>query len=122
MNVEKVMRRFSQIAGKPLDDVTQWWQLCEESISELRSQLKSGVDEVANEDRLNSAAAAYSFYRYILHITSRESKLDIGEGIGIATVTDRKNMLYAAEASWKNALASISDIISDDKFIFIGIK
>ena len=122
MDIQKIVERFAAIADITVESALPWWELCSESANEINSWIREGVDKEANETRLNTLTAVYSFYKYTLILVSRKTVATIENGFAIATVTDRRNMLSAANNAWKQARGEAADILNDFDFVFTGVK
>ena len=62
--LQEVLDRFALIANLSADEVTPWIEICEDSISEIESNLRENIDQELNSRRLEAAAAGLSFYKY----------------------------------------------------------
>ena len=63
MVLQEVLDRFALIANLSIDEVTPWTEICEDSISEIESNLRENIDQELNSRRLEAAAAGLSWNR-----------------------------------------------------------
>lgn len=117
MNLQEILERFAIIAGLSLEETAPWTLLCEDACGEIRRNLKTGINEPDNARRLNVAAAALAFYRYVLYRVSSGGMESFTAG-ELRIKTDAKSAVKMAYGVWKDAKKSISDLISDNDFMF----
>jgi hypothetical protein len=114
-NIANVIKRFSQLSGLSESQINSWIYICEDSILEIKSQLRDGVSEQENTEKLNSAAAALSFYKYVL-CTSIKDDLD-PENQYISNPYTKS----LASDLWQKHRDNISNLLKDEKFIFKAV-
>lgn len=117
MNLQNIVKRFSIIANISLEEAFPWTEICEEAADEIKSHLKSDVDEDKHRRRLDAAAAALAFYRYILYRASGGGMESFTAG-EIRIKSDAKTSVKMALTVWKDAKHSIADLLNDDDFMF----
>lgn len=120
MELQNIVKRFSIIANLSFEEAFPWTEVCEESYDEIKSHLKSGVDENEHHRRLEAAAAALSFYRYVIYRASGEGMESFTAG-EIKIKADAKTSVKIALTVWKDAKRSIADLLNDDDFAFEAI-
>jgi len=117
MNPEEVLEKFGIIANISVPEISQWSIICEEACEEIKRHLKSGVDINENSHRLNSAAAALAFYRYILY----SSAIGNTESFTAGEIRVKNNATAAVQIAykvWIEAKQSINDLLEDNEFVF----
>lgn len=117
MNLQETLERFSIIANLPMEDISPWIPICEDACDEIKRHLRSGVDEIKNARRLNVAAAALSFYKYVLYRASGGAMESFSAG-ELRIKTNGKMSIKMAHKVWEDAKSSIADLLTDDDFIF----
>ncbi|MDR1628267.1 MAG: hypothetical protein LBR79_05785 [Oscillospiraceae bacterium] len=117
MNIQEVLERFSIIAGLKTDQAAPWAALCSESIEEITSHVKEGIDTESNSRRLGAAAAALAFYKYALYRAS-SGGLESFKAGDVSVKSDTKASLQIAFAVWRDARSSVSDLLNDEEFVF----
>ncbi len=121
LDIQEVLERFSIIAGLNIDQAAPWTSLCSESIEQIRVYVKEGVDVSKNSRRLGAAAAALTFYRYIMYKASGGGLESFTAG-DISVKNDKKVSLQIALAVWRDAKSSVADLLNDEDFIFERIE
>jgi len=117
LDIQEVLERFSIIAGLSIDQAAPWITICKESIEQIESKIKEGVDKQACSRRLSSAAAALSFYRYTMYKASGGGLESFTAG-DISIKNDKKTSLQIAFRVWRDARSSVADLLNDDEFVF----
>ena len=117
MNLQNIVKRFSIIANLSFEEAFPWTEICEDAANEIRIHLKSGVDESEHSRRLDAAAAALAFYRYIIYRASGGGMESFTAG-EIRIKADAKTSVKVALSVWKDAKHSIADLLNDDEFMF----
>ena len=112
MNISEVVKKFSVMSGLLGESVHPWINICEDSILEIRSRLRENVSEEDNKEKLNSAAAALSFYKYVL---CASTKNDIDPENQYISNPYTKNL---ALSMWKEYQDGISSLLKDNNFVF----
>lgn len=121
MDLQEILERFSLISGLTPEEVSPFTLILEESKNEIESKILDGVDKTAESRRLNAAAAALGFYKYILYKASRSGM----ESFSAGDITIKKSDITAvnlARSVWNEAKCAVSDILKDDDFLFEQIK
>ena len=111
-NIANVIKRFSQLSGLSESQINSWIYVCEDSISEIKSQLRDGVSEHENTEKLNSAAAALNFYKYVL-CASIKDDLDPENQY----ISNPYTKTLASDL-WQKHKDNISHLLKDNKFLF----
>ncbi len=117
MNLQEILERFAIIASLSMDDVSLWIPICEDASEEIKRHLKEGISEDENARRLNVAAAALAFYRYILYKTAGGGTESFSAG-ELRIKTNAQVSVKTAYNVWRDAKNSIADLLTDDDFIF----
>lgn len=117
LNLDKVIERFSVISNISLENSAKWVGICKESLDEIESRLREGVDKEKNARRLEVAAAALALYKYTLYnsVTVAVESFSAGE---LRIKPDFKGSVKMAYRAWQEAKNSISDLLKDENFIF----
>lgn len=117
MNLQMVLKRFSIITSIELDESSSWITLCKDSIEEIKSHLRKGIDAEAHSHRLEVAAATLAFYKYTLYRSSTPGMESFAAG-ELRIKSDPDTSVKMAYRAWQEAKSSIADLIEDDSFIF----
>ncbi len=117
MKLQNIVKRFSIIANISFEEAFPWTEVCEEAADEIRRHLKSEIDETEHHRRLEAAAAALAFYRYVIYRASGGGMESFTAG-EIKIKSDAKTSVKMALAVWKDAKHSIADLLNDDDFMF----
>lgn len=117
LDLNAIVSRFSFLSGVPLDEIEKFIPICSDAKAEIQSKIKYNIDESAESERLEAAAAALSFYKYILYNASLQSTQSFSAG-DISVKEDIKQQLENARSMWYEAKASVCDILQDDGFCF----
>lgn len=117
MDIQQVIDKFALIADLTLEETVPWISLCKESMEEIESHIKEGVDKETNSRRLSTAAASLGFYRYTLYRASGGGMESFSVG-DIKVSSDKKSCVEAAYRVWRDAKASVADLMEDDDFVF----
>lgn len=117
MNLQETLERFAIIAGLSMDDISPWIPICEDAYDEIKRNLREETDEDENSRRLNVAAAALAFYRYVLYESSgnRAESFSAGELRIKANAQSAVKMAYSV---WKDARNAVADLLTDNDFMF----
>ena len=116
MNIENIVKKFSNISGLTGDALENWRYICEDSMLEIRGKLREGVVEEDHEKVLCASAASLSFYKYVLCMLIKNDVSD--ENMYFINNNVTKSIAYALWTDYKNM---ISHLLIDDRFIFKGI-
>lgn len=117
MNLQTVFERFSLIANVETDVSSQWIPICQESIDEIISHVKVGVNIEENSRRLEVAAASLALYKYALYRASNTAMESFTAG-EIRVKSDPNTAVKIAYRAWREAKNSILDLLEDDDFVF----
>lgn len=117
MNLQEILERFAIIASLSMDDISPWIPLCEDACEEIKRHLKEGISEEENARRLNVAAAALAFYRYVLYRTSGGGMESFSAG-ELRIKTNAETSVKMAYNVWKDARNAVADLLTDDDFMF----
>ncbi len=117
MNLQETLERFAIIAGLSMDDISPWIPICEDAYDEIKRHLRDETDEDANSRRLNVAAAALAFYRYILYKVSGGGMESFSAG-ELRIKTNGETSVKMAYNVWKDAKNAVADLLTDDDFMF----
>ena len=115
--LQEVLDRFALIANLSADEVTPWIETCEDSISEIESNLRENIDQELNSRRLEAAAAGLSFYKYSLYRASGAGMESFSAGELRIKTNSSENVKIAYKA-WQEAKNSIYDLLKDNNFVF----
>lgn len=121
MNVEKVFKKFSELLGKEFEASSKWLNLCEEAIDEMKIKIKDTSDTKENEDRLNMAAAALAFYKYVL-CNYREISNSAIATFSSEDLTEKRIAISAAKTVWTSAKETINELLKDPDFVFRSVN
>ena len=117
MDIQEILERFAMIANLTLEEASPWCRICEDAMCEIESSLKPDADKATSERRLNIAAAALGFYRYVLYRASG-SGMDAFSAGDINIKSDKKSSVETAYKVWQEAKGNIADLLKDDNFLF----
>ncbi len=117
MDLHEIIKKFSIITGLSDEEVSPWTSICEDACLEIRKNLREDADEESNSRRLNAAAAALAFYRYVLYCSSGGGVESFTTG-EIRVKTDAQTSVKIAYTAWIDAKRSIADILKDEDFMF----
>lgn len=115
MNIERVLEIFTGLSGLSEDSVFPLRFLCETAAEHIADRTRSGA-EGEYGGRLEFAAAALAYYRYILW-----SMTDGGAGditVGDISLKNGGNRLEYAERLCREAFSELSGILDDNGFVF----
>lgn len=115
MDISEVIEKFAILSGLRGDDISPWVYICEDSVEEIRGRLREGVDESKHNRELCAAAAALSFYKYVLCMSIRDDISEEHEYMSHAFTKD------LASTIWARYKSAITKLIIDNKFEFRGI-
>ncbi len=112
MIIEDVISKFSNLSGISGEALSKWTPICQDSINEISSKLREDIIESEHENDLTSAAAALSFYKYVL-CTSIQDDLD-PENQYVSNPYTKS----LAASIWQEYKDNISPLLIDNKFLF----
>ncbi len=121
MNIEAVIERFSIVAKLSIEETSPWIEICKDSVGEIKNNLKNNADTESNSRRLESAAAALSFYKYALYRAS-VSGMEYFSAGELKIKNDPNSSVKIAATIWKEAKNSIADLLADNDFAFERIE
>ncbi len=113
MNIERVLEIFGSLTGLSEDNIHKYRSLCELSAKHLQEMLKDG-EESDDGGRVDFAAAALAYYRYVLWSVTDGGDVTVGD----VSVKNSSGRLAGAEALYKEALKDIRELIEDEGFVF----
>lgn len=117
LDLNAILNRFAFLSGLTLDETALFIPICNDAKMEIQLKIKPHINESAESGRLEAAAAALSFYKYILHKASLQSTQSFSAG-DVSIKEDIKQQLEGARSIWREARASVCDILQDDEFYF----
>ena len=117
LDIQEIIERFSLISNISLKESVKWEPILCDVIAEIKSRLRENIDVEMHGRRLNTAAAALSFYKFSLYRASQDSTTSFSAG-GIRIHEDSRRNIQSAYSIWNEAKALISDLIRDDDFCF----
>lgn len=117
MDLNAILNRFAFLSGLTLDETASFTPICNDAKMEIQLKIKPNINESAESGRLEAAAAALSFYKYILHKASLQGTQSFSAG-DVSIKEDIKQQLESARSIWYEAKASVCDILQDDEFCF----
>ena len=121
MELNAILNRFSVISGLSLGESDTFIPICNDAKAYIQSKLKPNVNESAESERLEAAAAALSFYKYVLYKASLQGTQSFSAG-DVSIKEDSKQQIENARTVWYEAKASVCDILQDDEFYFQQVK
>lgn len=119
MNIQRVEKIFRRLSGLSPEETIGLRFLCEAAVEYIDCRLNNKEDG-AGGDRLEFAAAAFAYYRYVLW------KLTDGEmnEIRVGEISSKRNSaaeLEAAERLCREAFYDIRDLLEPEDFIFTSV-
>ncbi len=114
MITSEVIEKFSALSGVSGEALNKWSFLCEDSIVAIRAKLRSWVNEEEHEYILCAAAAALSYYKYVLCMLIRNEMDSDSEYAVNNSITKG-----IAQTVWMDYKGMISHLLVDDQFTFI---
>lgn len=120
MDIEKIVQIFCRLSGIDSEDAVGFRFMCETALSYVMSHIKHDADTRGCGGRINFAAAALAYYRYVLwSLTDGQlNEVKVGD-ISVKRTGNRE--LDAADKLCREAFSNISDILENDEFVFKGI-
>ncbi|MBO6127072.1 MAG: hypothetical protein J6P21_03670 [Clostridia bacterium] len=112
MTIENVMIKFSNLSGISGEALSKWTSICQDSINEISSKLREDIIESEHEEELESAAAALSFYKYVLCTSIQD---DLNPENQYISNPYTKNLAISLWQEYKN---NISPLLIDSNFLF----
>lgn len=119
MKSENILSIFSRLSGIDEENSVTFRFICETAQNYILSHLKPHTDMGSCSGRLEFAAAALAYYRYLLwSVTENGDSITIGEVSVKNTASDK---LSAAVSICEQAFADISDVFDNGNFVFQGV-
>ena len=124
MDAQTVLETFAMMAGLTSTEAAEWTLLCNKSISEIEYLIKPDVDLTDTDinSRLNSVAAALSFYRYVCYRVSGNGTDSFTAGEIQIKGMDKKIGIETARSILNEAKMSVTDLLIDNNFAFKEIN
>lgn len=116
MDIQFVFDRFCLISGLGEEAAAPWMALCSEGAVDILKRVKKGVDIQAERVRLSSAAAAMAYYRYAKFNLAAQGGVSFSAG-DVRVSQDGKSTVLLAERIKDEALADVSDLLTDGSFV-----
>lgn len=117
LDLNAILNRFTLLSNIPLDEIGPFVPICSDAKTEIQLKIRPNVDESAEGERLEAAAAALSFYKYTLYNASLQSTQSFSAG-DVSIKEDTKQQIENARLMWNETRASIRDLLQDDEFCF----
>ena len=114
LDIQEILERFALIASLPMEEAVGYTALCSDAAGELTRRLRGTVSE-NNASRLEPAAASLAYYRYAMYQAANAEDFTVGD-ITVASGRDDKREV------WMEAEREIADLLSDDGFVFRGVR
>ena len=121
MDLQEILEKFALISGLTLEEVSPFIPILEEAKQEIESKVLEEVDKNAESRRLNAAAAAFGFYKYVLYKVSGSGMESFTAG-DISIRQNNSHIINMAKCIWDEARREASDILKDDDFLFEEIR
>lgn len=115
MNIENIISVFSRLSGSDEETSVNFRFMCENAQDHIISHIKPNSDTSSCGSKLEFAAAALAYYRYILWSVA-ESGGDIT--VGDVSVKSSSAVLANAQRICEQAFADISDVFDNGYFVF----
>ncbi len=117
VNVNTIFRRLSGLDSTQAEELSFF---CESSLATVSSRLIPGTDMSVWGGRIEFAAAAMAYYRFILWSLTDGGGCEIKAG-DISIKKAVAAQAQSAETLCRNAFTDLKDIIADDGFVFEGM-
>lgn len=118
LDIQKILERFSLVSSLSMEESVGYTALCSDAASELVRRMRGTVNE-SNTSRLEAAAASLAFYRYAMYQAAVSEDFTVGD---ITVSSGRSDKVKLAREIWLEAERQVSDLLSDDGFVFRGVK
>lgn len=116
LSLENILAQFGVFTALDADAAANYMPLCRSAMETILHSLRPSADVEANVIRLEDAAAAIAFYRYILLLSAENChNLRVGE-INISPSSDLG--LQAATAIKDEFLLSVADLLEYSNLVF----
>lgn len=121
MNIETILQLFCRLSGLDTAAVSENRFLCETALDLIQSRLDPEADLSGCGSRLNYAAAALAYYRYVLkNLTDGDlSEIKVGE---ISAKSSASREAEAAEKLCKDAFDGIRSLLQQEGFVFTSVS
>lgn len=120
MNTEKVYSIFSRLSGLRDKELLRYTFLCETSAGYVVSRLRDKEAAACSGGKVEFAAAALAYYRYILCLLTDGETGEVKVG-DIAVKKDAVSILESAEKLCREAFRDISGLLAPEDFYFRGV-
>ncbi len=117
MNMEEILRIFCRLSGLDYEDAADFRFMCDTALSYIRARIKHGSDIEFYGGRINFAAAALAYYRYVLWSLTDgvANEINVGE---IRVKHGGSSELEAADKLCRETFADLGDILESENFVF----
>ena len=111
------MRIFCRLSGLDYEEAADFRFMCDTALSYIMSRIKHGSDTRCYGGRINFAAAALAYYRYVLWSLTdgAANEVKVGE---ISVKHGGSSELEAADRLCREALADLGEILESENFVF----
>ena len=118
MDIENIISVFSRLSGSDEETSVNFRFMCETAKDYITAHLKPNSDTSSCGSKLEFAAAALAYYRYILW-----SDTENGENITVGDISVKSSAerLEKAYKIYQQAVEDISDIFDNGCFVFEGV-
>ena len=119
MDMQRILSVFGRLSGLLPEEIVEYRFFCESAAAYMAERTRSGACAWKYRRRLEEAAAALAYYRFVLwRATDSAGKaLKIGE----IQVFDGDRRLEYAERLCREAFADLKGVLRDDGFVFEGV-
>ena len=115
MDIENIISVFSRLSGSDEETSVNFRFMCENAKDYIISHLKPDSDVNSCCGKLEFAAAALAYYRYILwSITESGGDITVGD----ISVKSSSSILANAQKICEQAFSDISDVFDNGYFVF----
>ena len=115
MDIENIISVFSRLSGSDEETSVNFRFMCETAKDYITAHLKPNSDKSSCGSKLEFAAAALAYYRYILwSITESGGDITVGD----VSVKSSSSILANAQKICEQAFADISDVFDNGYFVF----
>ncbi len=117
MNIEEIIRIFCRLSGLDCEEAVDFRFMCDTALSYILSRIKAGTDIKCYGGRINFAAAALAYYRYVLWSLTDGVVNEVKVG-DISVKHEKISELNAADKLCREAFSDLKDILTNDDFVF----
>ena len=114
MSFEKALNRFTLLSGLSDEDALKWLSVVKDAIAYIEALVRKKKLTEGDRMRLSSAAGVYAYYRYLCYSIDDEDSVTLGS----LHLSANQRKIDEAEKMWQTELNSLSDLLSDDSFVF----